>query len=563
MIRTIRSLRRRTRDLYDERIRSLARLERIGIVFLLLACLAVVVKAVLVPPLDDPWAYSLWYIEEWTLDHGLALPTCEYVSSVGNYDSYWRKICVDIDTPAAAYATSVLTAATGLDFVHRWRRFFLLTPILKFGVGYLLASLYTDDVRYRTLCATAIFLIPDYSALYLTEARGLSFPLTLFGFYAVIRWKRDGEHWFWVSAATLALTSMFYFPRSLLLLPFQFAVGIFRWRCDDSRSDAALGTFVGSLIVLLLHGDRLSKSGSELTGSMADFGNTIGVIGSRFGFDGGKEVPLLLSWPPYVMFVLVPVALVSAVSGLRAFSRVGRRFLLDERMVWLYSVLVVYLPAGFSVSFFWTRIFFEASIPGLLVAVGELDSLPTDRIADGAHTAGYVLIALMVVGNLLIVPGVWTFPYHGDYEGLADEMHRNGIERNDPVFTDLKTGAYLVGMAQYEYVYRNTDDYDRRALMDVWYGTNAIVACREMRSYGADYFILNREVSTQVLYVENYQRRPINRSASLKFRRSSLFEPVARQSQFTVYRIDADCTASSVDRYSEPHARNSLTLEVT
>ncbi|MFH5800275.1 hypothetical protein [Haladaptatus sp. CMAA 1911] len=600
MNRAIASLERRIRETYDERIRPLSRRERLGLVLLVLACLSVVVKAMLVPPLDDPWAYSLWYIEEWLLSHGFHLPTCEYVSSVGNYDPYWGKICVDIDTPAAAYLSSGLTALTGLDFVHRWTRFFLLTPLVKFVVGYLLASLYTEDVRYRTLCATAIFLIPDYSPLYLTEARGLSFPITLFGFYATLRWNRDGGRWFWVAAGTLALTSMFYLPRALLLLPFLFVIGVARWLRDGSRRDAVLGTVVGPLIILLLHGDRLSQS-SELTDSVFDLGNTLGVIGSRFGFGTSRSVPFLLSWPPYVMIILVPVAIVSGVSGLRALSRDGPRFLFDERMLWLYSVLVVYVPAGISVSFFWTRIFFEASIPGLLVALGELDSLSTarpartyipylprtvtntayrslpprllsrfslpsrrfdtrlpdisrSRLARFSHAAGYVLVALMVVGSLLIIPGVWTFPYRGNYEGLVDGMHRNGVERGEPIYTELKTGAYLVGMDRYEVVYRDTDDYDRQALIDVWYGTNATAACGEMRSYGADYFVLNREVSTQVLYVENYQRRPINRSAYLKFDRSSLFTPVVRRPQFTVYRIDGDCTPSSSQSVESAHA---------
>ncbi|KZN25032.1 hypothetical protein A4G99_00345 [Haladaptatus sp. R4] len=586
MKRILTTLRRRTRDAYDQRIHPLSWRERLGLCLLLAACLAVVVKAMLVPPLDDPWAYSLWYIEEWLLSHGFHLPTCGYVSSVGNYDPYWGKICVDIDTPAAAYLSSGLTALTGLDFVHRWTRFFLLTPLVKFVVGYLLASLYTDDTRYRTLCATAIFLMPDYSPLYITEARGLSFPITLLGFYTTIRWSREGGRWFWTSAGILALTSMFYLPRSLLLLPFIFVIGVLRWRRDGSRRDVVLGTVVGPLILLALHGDRLSHSGGEFTGF--DFSNTLGVIGSRFGFGTVRPVPFLLSWPPYVMIILVPVALVSAVSAFRALSREGSQFLLDERMLWLYSVLVVYIPAGLSVSFFWTRIFFEASIPGLLVAVGELDSLslpgsvPTyipyiprfvadhsgyslrsrvphfslparispsrDRIARFAHVTGYVIIALMVVGNLLVIPGVWTFPYRGDYDKLVNGMHQNGVERGDPIFTDLKTGAYLVGMDRYEIVYRNTDDYDRQGLVDVWYGTNATAACEEMRSYGADYFILNREVSTQVIYVENYQRKPINRSAYLKFDRSPLFTPVVRQPEFTVFRIDRGCRPSQSQR---------------
>ena len=89
------------------------------------------------------------------------------------------------------------------------------------------------------------------------------------------------------------------------------------------------------------------------------------------------------------MIVLVPVALVSAVSALRALSREGSEFLLDERMLWLYSVLAVYVPAGLSVSFFWTRIFFEASIPGLLVALGELDSLSSPETTSvGTPLAG-------------------------------------------------------------------------------------------------------------------------------------------------------------------------------
>ena len=147
----------------------------------------------------------------------------------------------------------------------------------------------------------------------------------------------------------------------------------------------------------------------------------------------------------------------------------------------------------------------------------------------------------MVVGNLLVIPGVWTFPYRGNYDGLVNGMHRNGVERSDPIFTELKTGAYLVGMDGYEIVYRNSDDYDRKALVDVWYGTNATTACEEMRSYHSDYFVLSRDVSTEVLYIENYERKPINRSAYLKFDRSPLFTPVVRRPAFTVYRIDRNC----------------------
>ena len=151
---------------------------------------------------------------------------------------------MDIDTPAAAYLSSGLTALTGLDFVHRWTRFFLLTPLTKFVVGYLLASLYTDDTRYRTLCAAAVFLVPDYSPLYITEARGLSFPITLFGFYATIRWNREGVLVLGQCGHPRAHVHVLS-PPVAVLLPFVFVIGVLRWQRGGSRWNAALGTVVG------------------------------------------------------------------------------------------------------------------------------------------------------------------------------------------------------------------------------------------------------------------------------------------------------------------------------
>ncbi len=582
MNRVLAALWRRTRDLYDQRIRPLSRRERLGICLLLVACFAVAVKAMLVPPLDDPWAYSLWYIEEWLLSHGFHLPTCGYVSSVGNYDPYWGKICVDIDTPAAAYLSSGLTALTGLDFVHRWTRFFLLTPLAKFVVGYLLASLYTDDTRYRTLCAAAVFLVPDYSPLYITEARGLSFdhPLRVLrddsleprGGSLVLGWRGHPRAHVDVLSPPVAVVAPVRVRHRRTSLATR-RVTVERRPRDGRRPADSLA----------LHGDRLSQSNGEFTGF--DFHNTLGVIGSRFGFGTTRPVPFLLSWPPYVMLVLAPVALVSAVSALRALSREGSEFLLDGRML-----LAVQRPRGVRPRRSFGEFFLDAnflrgldsrparrargtrfalvpcdgdcwnparrvsSVPRLFSRVSRLSrtripDLSRERVARVAHATGYLLIALMVVGNLLVIPGVWTFPYRGNYDGLVNGMHRNGVERGDPIFTELKTGAYLVGMDGYETVYRNSDDYDRKALVDVWYGTNATAACTEMRSYHSDYFVLSRDVSTDVLYVENYERKPINRSAYLKFDRSPLFTPVVQRPEFTVYRIDRDCRPPLSQRF--------------
>lgn len=523
------------------------------VALLVVACGLPTIKSVTIPAPVDYWQYGGWYIEMYLLENGFRLPSCAEVLSTGNYGAYWSKACTRIDAPAYSYLKAGLTALSGIDFVGEWQRYFLFTPLAKFLVGYALSSLYTDDTRHRLVGATAIFLVPDYSALYLTQAKGLSFPLLLFGLYSAIRWKRGQRYWYAVTILTTIVLTLFYLPRVFILISFVNIVALAQILSGEREFDVIATTLTSVAIILYLFAFGRFVQFSRLVFSLFDAGRTLGVLAAELPFlSGGQEVPYLLTWPPYIMFVMLPVALVCGASGLWALSDRRAEFLRDERMLWFYSICLTYVPAGIAVGFFWSRSLFELAIPGILVALTEFDALrdgvaravsdrSLPRVVPSTESIATLVIVLMVVGNLLILPGVWAFPYSGDYEGLTAELDQSEIEVDSPIYTDFKTGAYLVGYHHYTYVYRITDDYDRQALDDIWYGSDATAACEAMRSKGARYFILNRDVTERFLPIENFKRVPIPESGYAKFEESEHYTLLFDRGQFEIYEIDSDC----------------------
>lgn len=509
------------------------------LVFSVAAVVTVVGRSATLPAPIDHWEYASWYVEESLLRRGFTAPNCQSVLAIGNYATHWPKICTRIQSPGLAYAKAGLTATTGVDFTGRWQRYFLLTPALKVTAGYLLASLYTDNFRYRLLGATALFLVPDYTPFYVTQAKGLSFVILQLGVYARIRWHREGGPWLVASVLAFGMLLLFYFPRSLVLFTFYVVLSAVELR-NGRPIRSVLGEMsANGVLFYVIQFDELLRKLSLLTAGNPTALFDLTALQLVFATSSGSTIPFLYESDSTSAFVvLLPVAVIAGLAGVRALWRRRVSFFADERMLWLYSLALIYVPAALAVSFFRTRIVFEAAIPGLLVAVDELDSL-SDRAASVVEPLLVVVLAGLVVGNVLLLAP--TVSYSADYRGLSDELERQGIDEETPVYTDLRTGAYLVGEEQYERVYRIVSDYDRDVMVDVWYGTNATVACEYMRATGSTHFVLNPVVTDGILFVENYPREPIDRSAYEKFERSPLFDRIGTHHSFRIYRVDGDC----------------------
>lgn len=507
-------------------------------------CLVVVAKAVSIPPRVDRWAYATWYLEDFLMSSGLQLPDCSHLSTVGNYDAYWPKLCTRVYEPGQAYANVLAEYVTGLSFTSDWGRFFLLTAGLKFLAGYLLGGLYTKKRQYQLLAASLVFLVPDYSAMYITEARGLSFPILLLGVYSTIEWKRGRQRMFVSAVACLILLSYFYFPRTILLsaILVMFSVVCAVQRTDRLRFVTATAAAFAIVYLLQLQSvmrnifkyDVFNISNESATATV------IVVLHDLIGISGENSAPFIVSAPPYGAITLVPTAIASGLSCLRAFSIRKWSFFFDERLIWVYAIIATYVPVSFSASFFWSRAFFEMAVPGLLITVNQLEQV----IDDHGHRRALVscvmaLAIILTAGNVATIPDPIVTPYdQDDYEELTIEMQNHGIDQNTPIYTDMKTGAYLVGEHQYKWVYRINEDRNRDAMIDVWYGTNAMSACQYMKSHGdVRYFILNEEVKTKGLAVENYDRKPINETAYRKFDKSDAFAEYFRTDEFVVYRL--------------------------
>ncbi len=510
----------------------------------LILCIAVVVKATQLPPLVDRWEYSTWYVENFLVASGLRLPSCPHVSAIGNYDSYWPKICTQIYEPGHAYANVLATRITGLDFTGEWRRYFLLTAVLKFSAGYLLGSLYVKNRSYRLLTAALVFLVPDYSSIYITEAKGLSFPILLLGIYSTLEWKRGRRRMFAPTVGCLVLLSYFYFPRTILLAAVivMFGLVVAVQRYDKFHVIAAIA--VTSAVIYLFQFRSVIRNVFKydvLGVNKQLIGDTLSVaLQNVLGTSSEAAVPFIVSAPPYGAIALLPVAVASSISSLRLLVTRRWSFLFDERMIWVYTILATYVPVSLSVSFFWSRVFFEMSVPGLLITVSQVEEVVTEERYRKTVVIGVLTLAvLMAAGNIATMPDPIVIPYdENEYEGLAHELTEQGIGPNTPIYTDMKTGAYLVGKHQYKRVYRIDSDRDRSGMVSVWYGTDAVSACRSMKSHAnVRYFILNEEVKDEGLSVENYERRPIGDAAYDKFNRSSAFTEGFQTNGFIVYRL--------------------------
>ncbi|MFH5801822.1 hypothetical protein [Haladaptatus sp. CMAA 1911] len=504
-------------------------------------------KAVSIPPRVDRWAYATWYVEDFLMSSGLRLPDCSHLSTIGNYDAYWPKLCTRVYEPGQAYANVFAERVTGLRFTSTWRRFFLLTAGLKFLAGYLLGGLYTNKRKYQLLAASLVFLVPDYSAMYITEARGLSFPILLLGVYSTVEWKRGQQRMFVSAVVCLTFISYLYFPRTILL----FAILImFSVVCAVQRNDRlrfVTATAAAFAIVYLLQLQSVIRNIFKydvltINGESAN-STFIVALHDLIGISGENSVPFIVSAPPYGAITLLPIAIASGLSCMRAFSIRKWSFFLDERLIWVYTIIVTYIPVSFSASFFWSRIFFEMAVPGLLITVDQLEQA-IDEHGHKRMLVSWVMVLaiIMAAGNIATIPDPIVTPYQQDnYEELATELQDHGIDQSTPIYTDMKTGAYLVGEYQYKWVYRINEDRNRDAMIDVWYGTNATRACQYIKSKGdVRYFILNEEVKTKGLAIENYDRKPINETAYRKFEKSKAFDKYFQTDKFVVYRVRCD-----------------------
>lgn len=497
---------------------------KLALLFVLLVCSAVTLYSASMIPRYDRWQYPVWYLSEYLLTTG-ALPTCSQVSAEV-LPAWTGKICLRIQTPGQPISVATYTSLLGLDFTGPFKRWFVFTPLLKLSAGYLLATQFVRSRASRVLTTGLVYLAPNYSTLFFTTAKGLSFSLLLFSVYFLIRALRDDFRWTLPYLLSFVLLLNYYVPRSVLVLAF--AAGITHVMLAERQVTRGLILAYNTVLALYLFQADLIGEYYRTIADAVEPGVILSITAET------ETVPFHQPSSGVGWIMLLPLGTLGAVGGLLALRERKAAFLSDERMLWLYALVVGYLPVGLLLPFFRTRLFFEAAIPGLLVAGERCDRDSVERYMKFGLVAG---ILFVVIGYYLTLSG--AVAYGAEYDSLADTMTDANVPEDAVVFTDMKTGAYLVGERRHLNTTMLTNGSDRETIGAVWYYSDARAACRVMERGGSDYFVLREAVQREGVPVINYNRLPVPESAVVKYRDSSRYDRVVDAWAFDVYQLNA------------------------
>lgn len=483
-----------------------------------------VAMSVAQPSRIDIWQYGKWYVEASILQSG-GLVSCTQILGVGNYEWIWAsKICTRLSSPLSPLITSILTIITSYDFTGDLRRWFLITPLLKGLSGYLLLSLYIRNRETLYLGSIIFILIPDYSVYYLTQVKGLSLPLLWLGFYTTIRWRREGGHWIlWTIAILLAL-SLFYFPRVLLLVGVITIMGVDRLR---KPHPIVVPLALTAAILYVVQGSKIFTNIHLLTVALLQ-------TESLFSGSQSSQIPYFASNASWGYALLAPLAIIGILGATRLLYEKGPRICLEERALWSYGILIAYLPAALLLPFFRTRVIFELAAPAAVVGISGI-SLHNQISRPQASSILFAMI-LITAGTAGAMGTADS--YQSDYNQLHTTLEDIGVTKDTRVFTDFKTGAFLVGEKQYKQVYRITSGKNRTLIYNIWYSSDGDLACQQMKSrYGVSYFILSTDIQDGIL-IENYRRQPVIGQSFQKFAGSESYSTVATTGRFQIYRLE-------------------------
>ncbi|MEF8877454.1 MAG: hypothetical protein V5A60_12105 [Haloarculaceae archaeon] len=497
---------------------------KFALILALLAASGVTLYSASMTPRYDRWQYPVWYLSEYLLTTG-TLPTCSQVSA--DMLPVWTgKACLRIGTPGHPVSVATFTALTGLDFTGPFKRWFVFTPLLKLSAGYLLVAQFAKARTSRILGTAIIYLSPDYSTLYLTTAKGLSFSLLLFSVYFLVKTLREDFRWSLLYLLSFVLLLEYYVPRSVLVVVFAAVVAHFL--LADRKIVRSLILVYNTVFALYFFQADLFGEYYRIIAGAVEPGLLAAITAER------ASIPFFEPSSGLGWILLLPLGTLGAVGGLLALREKGVSFLADERMLWLYSLVIGYLPAGLLLPFFRTRLFFEAAIPGLLVAADRCD---LESVGRYMRSGVAVSILILVVGYSLTLSG--AVGYGPQYDSLADTMTDADVREEEIVFTDMKTGAYLVGENRHLNTTMLTDGGNRERIGAVWYYSDADAACRIMSDRESDYFVLREDVRTQGVPVMNYDRVPAPESALEKYRDSPRYDRVIDAWEFDVYELNA------------------------
>lgn len=505
---------------------------KVALIFVLLVATGVTYYSASLIPRYDRWQYPVWYLSDYLLTSG-QLPTCGEVSS-DVYHAWTGKICVRIGSPGQPISIATFTLLTGIDFTGSFGRLFVFTPLLKLSAGYLLVAEFVKSRTSKVLGTGIVYLSPDYATVFFTTAKGFSFGLLLFIAYLLIKTLRVNskyrtfrEHFKWVILYLISASLLleYYVPRSVIALVLGAGVSVLIAYRRKYVQSLLLG--YGMLLVFYftqrndigVYYGFISEGMTALLSSATTENQAVPFLQTETGGIG---------W-----LLLTPLAVLGAVGGLLSLKERGSRFLSDERMLWLYSIAVCYTPVALIQPFFRTRLFFEAAIPGLLVASDRCD-----RESVGRYMKFGVVISLLLVGSGYYLALSSATAYGPQYDAMDDVLDNVGVPDEAIVFTDMRTGAYLVGENRHLNTAMITDGTDGNAIGDVWYYSDAQAACNVMARAGSDYFVLREDVRTDGVPVMNYDRIPTPESAINKYRDSSRFDRVADAWEFDVYRLN-------------------------
>ncbi|WP_156224370.1 hypothetical protein [Haloferax gibbonsii] len=463
------------------------------------------------------------------------VPTCGNIIQTGNYDEHWAsKICTRIHSPVPAILTSMLSMLSGVEFTGSYRRYMILTPVMKGLVGYVLVRRYSKDITYALFGAALFAVVPDYSYYYFTQAKGLSFVLLWLGVYTIFRWSGGDYRWSLIFIIITATLSLFYLPRSLILISTALFISLKRIYAL-SRAKKSVVVILSGLILYVLQGELLI---SHLSTFLPQVYTKLPEI-----FQGSSSSipyePISASGPPigfgYIM--LTPIALIGVIGFLIYVRKQTISVLYDERLLFGYAILFTYTLPSLLIGFFYSRIIFELAAPALLVGIGGISiaqKAPNIRLST-------VLLLYLVVAGGLTTAFLQDDPYQSSYSGLSDGLESSGISSEDHIFTDFQTGAYLVGEHQYSHVSKITSGKNRTLISSIWYNVSSRDACMTLkREYDSDYLVLRKTV-TEKFAIENYRREPVPITTINRYNSGAEFNRVFSNGDFTVYQISNKC----------------------
>lgn len=501
------------------------RRDKIVAIFVLSVSSLIIFMSIMQPHRIDRWQYGKWYVENAILQTG-HIPTCGGIYQVDGLGQYWSsKICTRIYSPIPSLVTTISEMVTRFEFTNTKRRYMILTPLFKALVGYILIRMYSANKSFQIFGAGLFLIAPDYSYYYLTQTKGLSLPLLWLGLFALLKWKRSrDQRWSVIVLVLVSTLSLFYLPRAMILITSILVIAISITR----KSSISVSLFLSSAIIFYVLQENLfvEQLSTFLPPILLNPSSLLSLSTTRtipFAATGGSGIGYVL---------LPPFALIGLTGGLYYLYNYRSSFLIEDRILYSYAVITTYVIPSLSIGFFFTRIIFELIAPAILVGVAGVEKFGKQRVGLAVCFAVF-----LVVSGGLVIAFDQPDPYEDSYADLSSSLTSMGFSQDELVFTDFKTGAYLVGENIHPSTSKTTTGYNETTISSLWYDGTPSRACNLIsKRYSSDYFILRSTVVSD-FSIENHPRKAVPSIIVEKYQNSPDFNKVMSNGDFTMFEL--------------------------